>query len=147
MHQQRWDACYLCLCFIFLITFLLTFLPPFVLLFRDHLACLVSSSSSEPPADRNASASVLFCFGGEPLGEMDSSFVFDNFILFCLTFFFHWLSNIRSVRFQQDVYSACQPVCQDPKGLISTSVKMQQSTMGKALANKVSFVVVFFFQN
>ena len=45
------------ICFTFLIIFLLTFLPPFVFLFRDHLACLISSSSNEDPADRNASAS------------------------------------------------------------------------------------------
>ena len=44
------------ICFTFLITFLLIFLPPFVFLFRDHLACLISSSSSKDPADRNASA-------------------------------------------------------------------------------------------
>ena len=70
------------ICFTFLITFLLTFLPSFVFLFRDHLACLVSSSSSEDPADRNASASdganvpvkvIHICSVslGAPTGEMD----------------------------------------------------------------------------
>ena len=86
------------ICFTFLNTFLLTFLPPFLFLFRDHLACLISSSSSEDSTDRNASGSdganvpvkvIHICsVSFAATGEMDRHFLTIH-LLSRLPFFFY----------------------------------------------------------
>ena len=119
------------------------------------------SSSSEAPADRNASASnganapvkvrhicsVLF-WDHQQVRWMRNLFL-DNSIFFLTYLFssidFPYLSvDVRRVRLQQDVNSPCQPVRQDPQAPLPASVGMQKSTVGGMMA-KTGFSWLFSF--